>query len=85
VHVYRSPGIGQTRAVTVSRRRRRPEMGNMDEAKGRAKQAVGDLTDDDDLRREGKVDEKSGQAKDKLDDMKDKAEDVIDKVKDKLT
>ena len=60
-------------------------MGNMDEAKGRAKQAVGDLTDDDDLRREGKVDEKSGQAKDKLDDLKDKAEDVIDKVKDKLT
>lgn len=60
-------------------------MGNMDEAKGRAKQAVGDLTDDDDLRREGKVDQKSGQAKDKLDDLKDKAEDVIDKVKDKLT
>jgi uncharacterized protein YjbJ (UPF0337 family) len=60
-------------------------MGNMDEAKGRVKQAVGDLTDDDDLRREGKVDEKSGQAKDKLDELKDKAEDVVDKVKDKLT
>jgi uncharacterized protein YjbJ (UPF0337 family) len=56
----------------------------MDEAKGRAKQAVGDLTDDDDMRREGKVDEKSGQAKDKLGDMKDAAEDMIDKVKDKL-
>ena len=59
-------------------------MGNIDEAKGRAKQAVGDLTDDDDLRREGKVDEKSGQAKEKLGDLKDKAEDTIDKVKDKL-
>ena len=59
-------------------------MGNMDEAKGRAKQAVGDLTDDDDMRREGKVDEKSGQAKDKLGDMKDSAEDMVDKVKDKL-
>ena len=59
-------------------------MGNMDEAKGRAKQAVGDLTDDDDLRREGKVDEKSGQAKEMLGDLKDKAEDTIDKVKDKL-
>ncbi len=59
-------------------------MGNIDEAKGRAKQAVGDLTDDDDLRREGKVDEKSGQAKEMLGDLKDKAEDAVDKVKDKL-
>ena len=59
-------------------------MGNIDEAKGRAKQAVGDRTDDDDLRREGKVDEKSGQAKEMLGDLKDKAEDTIDKVKDKL-
>ena len=60
-------------------------MGNLDEAKGRAKQAAGDLTGDDDLRREGKVDEKAGQAKDKVGDVKDKAEDVIDKVKDKVT
>jgi len=59
-------------------------MGNMDEAKGKAKQAVGDLTGDDDLRREGKVDEKSGQAKEKVGDLKDKAEGAIDKVKDKL-
>ena len=59
-------------------------MGNIDEAKGRAKQAVGDLTNDDDLRREGKVDEKSGQAKEMLGDLKDKAEGAIDKVKDKL-
>ena len=60
-------------------------MGNLDEAKGRAKQAVGDVTDNDDLKREGKVDEHAGKAKDKVGDMKDKAEDVIDKVKDKVT
>jgi uncharacterized protein YjbJ (UPF0337 family) len=60
-------------------------MGNLDEAKGRAKQAVGDLTGDDDLRREGKVDEKAGQAKDKVGDLKDKAENAIDNVKDKVT
>ncbi len=60
-------------------------MGNLDEAKGKAKQAVGDLTGDDDLRREGKVDEKAGQAKDKVGDLKDKAENAIDKVKDKVT
>jgi uncharacterized protein YjbJ (UPF0337 family) len=53
-------------------------MGNLDEAKGRAKQAVGDLTDDDDMRREGKVDEHAGKAKDKIGD-------AIDAVKDKVT
>jgi len=60
-------------------------MGNLDEAKGKAKQAVGDLTGDDDLRHEGQVDEKAGQAKDKVGAAKDKAEDVIDTVKDKVT
>ena len=60
-------------------------MGNLDEAKGRAKQAVGDVTGNDDLRREGKVDEKAGQAKDKVGDLKDKAENAIDNVKDKVT
>jgi uncharacterized protein YjbJ (UPF0337 family) len=54
------------------------DMGNLDEAKGRAKQAVGDLTDDDDMRREGKVDEHAGKAKDKIGD-------AIDAVKDKVT
>jgi len=53
-------------------------MGNLDQAKGRAKQAVGDLTGDDDLRREGKVDEGAGKAKEKVSD-------AIDKVKDKVT
>jgi uncharacterized protein YjbJ (UPF0337 family) len=53
-------------------------MGNLDQAKGRAKQAIGDLTDDDDMRREGKVDEGAGKAKEKVGD-------AIDKVKDKVT
>ena len=56
-----------------------------EQAKGKVKQAAGDLTGDDDLRREGKVDEASGSAKDKVGDLKDKAEDAIDSVKDKLT
>jgi uncharacterized protein YjbJ (UPF0337 family) len=60
-------------------------MANLDEAKGKAKQAVGDVTGNDDMRREGKVDEKAGQAKDKLGDVKDKAENAIDAVKDKIT
>ena len=56
-----------------------------EQAKGKVKEAVGDLTDDDELRREGKADHASGSAKEKVGDLKDKAEDVIDSVKDKVT
>ena len=59
--------------------------GNLDQAKGRAKQAVGDLTDNDDLKKEGKADENAGKAKELVNDMKDKANVAIDKVKDKVT
>jgi len=57
---------------------------NIDEAKGRVKQAAGDLTDNDDLKSEGKVDEASGKAKGVLDDLGDKAEGAVDAVKDKV-
>jgi uncharacterized protein YjbJ (UPF0337 family) len=46
-----------------------------DEAKGRLKEAAGDLKDDDDLKREGKVDQATGKAKDKLDDASDAVKD----------
>lgn len=52
-------------------------MGNFDDIKGRAKEAVGEATDDKDLEREGKVDRLTGKAK-------DAAESVSDKVKDAL-
>ena len=42
-----------------------------DKAKGHVKQAVGDLTDDKDLEREGKVDELAGKAKETVDKAKD--------------
>jgi uncharacterized protein YjbJ (UPF0337 family) len=58
---------------------------NMDEAKGRIKQAAGDLTDNDDLKREGKADETAGKVKGTVDKVADKAGDAVDKVKDKLT
>ena len=48
--------------------------GESDQAKGRIKQAVGDLTDDKDMKREGKVDELAGKVKDKVDDARDKLE-----------
>jgi uncharacterized protein YjbJ (UPF0337 family) len=53
--------------------------GSMDEAKGRLKEAGGDLTDDQSLKNEGKVDKAEGKAKDAADSVADKAKDVIGK------
>jgi uncharacterized protein YjbJ (UPF0337 family) len=59
-------------------------MANTDDLKGRAKEAIGDLTDNEDLEREGKTDRAAGKVKETLGDLKDKADDAIDAVKDKL-
>jgi uncharacterized protein YjbJ (UPF0337 family) len=56
----------------------------VEDLKGRAKEAAGDLTNDDDMKREGKMDRASASIKDKADDVKDKVEDAVDKVKEKL-
>ena len=52
---------------------------SVDEAKGRVKQAAGDLTNNDDLEREGKVDEFVADVKDKVDDAADKVKDLFNK------
>lgn len=57
--------------------------GTTDDMKGRAKQAIGDLTDDDEMKREGKKDRMAGAAKDKVDDAKEWIEDKIDDVRDR--
>jgi uncharacterized protein YjbJ (UPF0337 family) len=63
--------------------------GKVDEAKGRAKQAAGDVTGDDDLNREGKVDEKGGETRQKAGEAGEKAgekvSDATDKVKDAVS
>jgi len=59
-------------------------MPNTDDIKGRVKEAAGDLTDNDRLKREGKVDQGAGKAKEAASDVKDKVEDGVDAVKDKL-
>ncbi len=56
---------------------------HLDDAKGRAKEAVGDLTDDDELKREGKVDRAASTVRGKVDDVTDKAEELVDKARDK--
>lgn len=54
------------------------ENGNLDDLKGRAKEAAGSLLDDDDLKKEGRADQAAGKAK-------KKAEEVIDEARKKLT
>jgi uncharacterized protein YjbJ (UPF0337 family) len=51
--------------------------GKFDEMKGRAKEAAGDLTDDDDLKKEGKVDKAGGAVKDKVNKVTDKVKDAV--------
>jgi len=58
--------------------------GTEDKMKGKAKEAVADLTDDDELKREGKADQAAGSIKEKLGDAKDWVEERVDDVKDKL-
>jgi uncharacterized protein YjbJ (UPF0337 family) len=48
-------------------------MGNTDEVKGRVKEALGDLTDDDRLKKEGSIDRTKGRVKDVVDKAADKA------------
>jgi len=57
---------------------------NTDDLKGRVKEAAGDLTDNDDLKNEGKADRTSGKAKDVIEKVGDKAKDLVDDVKDKV-
>ena len=53
--------------------------GGTDEAKGRVKEAAGDLTGDKSLKNEGKVDKASGSVKDKVGDAADKAKDIVNR------
>ncbi len=50
---------------------------NTDDAKGRVKEAAGNLTGDDDLKNEGKVDQAAGTVKDKVGDAADKVKDTV--------
>jgi len=47
----------------------------IDQAKGRIKEAAGDLTDNDELKAEGKLDQGKGKVKGFVDDVADKLKD----------
>jgi uncharacterized protein YjbJ (UPF0337 family) len=56
-----------------------------DKAKGHVKETVGDLTDNERLEREGKLDRAGGEVKGRTEDAKDKVGDAVDAAKEKLS
>jgi uncharacterized protein YjbJ (UPF0337 family) len=53
------------------------EIRNKDDAKGRVKEAAGDLTGNRDLQREGKVDQAGGKAKEGVERLTEKVKDAL--------
>jgi uncharacterized protein YjbJ (UPF0337 family) len=58
--------------------------GKTDQMKGKAKEAVGDLTGNKDLKSEGKADRQGGEVKEKVGKVEEKVDEGIEKVKDVL-
>ncbi len=58
-------------------------MSKFDDVKGRAKEAAGDLTDDEDLQREGRLDQAGAKVKEKVDAAKEWVSDKAEEVKDR--
>lgn len=54
-----------------------------EELAGKAKEALGDASDNDELRNEGKADQASAGLKDKIEDVKDSVTDAIDNLRGK--
>lgn len=55
-----------------------------DQATGKVKEAVGVLTGDDDLKREGKADQAAGDVKQFVQGVADKVDEAVDAVKDSV-
>jgi uncharacterized protein YjbJ (UPF0337 family) len=74
-----SPVFGIERRVRAwGAKKETIEMGeHIDEAKGRTKEAAGDLTDDEKLKREGKIDRAVSSVKEKVDDVADKVKERV--------
>jgi len=77
--------IGGDHRRTETREKEDPMGEKMDKAKGRAKEAAGDLTDNERLEREGQLDQMGGAVKGKAEDAKDKVGEGVDRAKEKLS
>jgi uncharacterized protein YjbJ (UPF0337 family) len=56
------------------------KMGLLDKVTGRAKQAAGDLVDDGGLKRQGRQEERKGEAKEELSKAQERADAKADEV-----
>ena len=56
-----------------------------EDLKGRAKEAAGAVTGNDDLKNEGKADQGLAQVKEKVSEVADKVKDGVDDIKNKLS
>jgi uncharacterized protein YjbJ (UPF0337 family) len=72
------PGYGS--GVPTDDHERHEMSSKSEEVKGRAKEAVGAVTDDDSLRREGKTDQASASVKEKLEDAVDSVKDKVERI-----
>lgn len=57
---------------------------NIEKLKGKAKEAMGERTGNEDLRAEGQADQASGATKEKVDNAGDRVNDTVDSAKDKF-
>jgi len=55
--------------------------GKTDQIKGQAKEAVGDLTGNKDLKKEGTADRQAGEVKEQVGKVEKKVDEAVDKVK----
>lgn len=78
--------VGEGTATNTTTKERFDEMTNhkADDLKGRVKEAVGDLTDDERLQREGQRDQAGAAVKEKVDKARDKINDGVDAIKEKM-
>ena len=66
--------------MRIGRAGNRQVMGLMDKISGRAKQAAGDITGDSSTRRQGKDEERKGEAKEELANKQDQADQKAEEV-----
>ncbi|AYV25634.1 CsbD family protein [Streptomyces sp. CJ_13] len=59
------------------------DKGKMDQAKGKAKEAVGKIADNDRMKAEGKMDQAKGKAKEAVADTAERGRDAKDTMRDK--
>ncbi|MFE5864957.1 CsbD family protein [Streptomyces virginiae] len=59
------------------------DKGKMDQAKGKAKEAVGKVTGNDRMKTEGKMDQAKGKTKEALSEAEERARGIQDSLRDK--